>query len=170
MQPKACCHKRAVIPTSLPCWEFPMCLAAINKMDLVGYREDVFLRLQDDFLALSRTLADSRPCSACPLARWRATTSSTAAATWRGIPGRLFLSIWKLCRSCRFRASNSIRFPVQYVIRPDATFAVSRDKLPAERSSRRSVMALPSRQTTRVDPSSLLTANSTQPCFPNRSR
>src|SRR5437667_11362001 len=28
-------------------------VAAINKMDLVGYREDVFIRLQRDFLALA---------------------------------------------------------------------------------------------------------------------
>ncbi len=31
-------------------------LAAVNKMDLVEYREDVFLRLQDDFLALAAQL------------------------------------------------------------------------------------------------------------------
>src|SRR6476660_8660254 len=29
----------------------PSVLAAINKMDLVGYQEEAFLRLQDDFLA-----------------------------------------------------------------------------------------------------------------------
>ena len=33
-----------------------MCFAAINKMDLVGYREDVYLRLQADFLALAKHL------------------------------------------------------------------------------------------------------------------
>jgi sulfate adenylyltransferase large subunit len=34
----------------------PNVLAAINKMDLAGYEEDVFSRLQDDFLALSQRL------------------------------------------------------------------------------------------------------------------
>src|ERR1700731_3965675 len=34
----------------------PNVLAAINKMDLVEYREDVFLRLQADFLALAEQL------------------------------------------------------------------------------------------------------------------
>src|ERR1700756_4641410 len=34
----------------------PNVLAAINKMDLVEYREDVFLQLQNDFLALARQL------------------------------------------------------------------------------------------------------------------
>src|ERR1700716_609206 len=34
----------------------PHVLAAINKMDLVGYQEEVFLRLQDDFLALAQRL------------------------------------------------------------------------------------------------------------------
>jgi len=31
-------------------------LAAVNKMDLADYREDVFLKLQDDFLALAAQL------------------------------------------------------------------------------------------------------------------
>src|ERR1700726_318359 len=34
----------------------PHVLAAINKMDLVGYQEEVFLRLQHDFLALAQRL------------------------------------------------------------------------------------------------------------------
>src|ERR1700726_5338181 len=34
----------------------PNVLAAINKMDLVEYREDVFLRLQADYLALAEQL------------------------------------------------------------------------------------------------------------------
>src|ERR1700693_4517156 len=34
----------------------PNLLVAINKMDLVGYREDVYLRLQADFLALAEQL------------------------------------------------------------------------------------------------------------------
>src|SRR5271170_3783729 len=34
----------------------PNVLAAINKMDLVGYREDVYLRLRADFLALAEQL------------------------------------------------------------------------------------------------------------------
>src|SRR4030088_2104964 len=34
----------------------PNVLAAINKMDLVGYQEEVFLRLQEDFLALAQRL------------------------------------------------------------------------------------------------------------------
>ena len=34
----------------------PNVLVAINKMDLIGYQEEVFLRLQDDFLALAERL------------------------------------------------------------------------------------------------------------------
>ena len=34
----------------------PNVLAAINKMDLVDYREDVFLQLQSDFFALAEQL------------------------------------------------------------------------------------------------------------------
>ena len=35
-------------------------LAAVNKMDLVGYREDVFSRLRDDFFALAAHLGFRR--------------------------------------------------------------------------------------------------------------
>ncbi len=48
-------------------------VAAINKMDLADYREEVFLRLQ-----------------AFRLARWRGTTWSAPAKTCRGTRGRLF--------------------------------------------------------------------------------
>src|SRR5580693_2869408 len=34
----------------------PNVLAAVNKMDLVNYREDIFLQLQSDFLALAAQL------------------------------------------------------------------------------------------------------------------
>src|ERR1700719_1401498 len=34
----------------------PNLLVAINKLDLVGYREDIYLRLQADFLALAQHL------------------------------------------------------------------------------------------------------------------
>src|SRR5438105_1967607 len=34
----------------------PNVLVAINKLDLIGYQEEVFLRLQDDFLALADRL------------------------------------------------------------------------------------------------------------------
>src|SRR5271163_3999996 len=44
----------------------PNVLAAINKMDLVGYREDVYLRLQADFLALARHL-DIRVAKCVPI-------------------------------------------------------------------------------------------------------
>jgi len=53
----------------------PNLLVAINKLDLVDCREDVFLRLQEDFLALAERLG-FRPRNAFPSAR-------SAETTWR---------------------------------------------------------------------------------------
>src|SRR5947207_13066080 len=47
-------HRHAYIASLLG---IPWVLAAINKMDLVDYREDVFLRLQRDFLSLASQLS-----------------------------------------------------------------------------------------------------------------
>jgi len=53
----------------------PNLLVAINKLDLVDCREDVFLRLQEDFLALAERLGF--PAAQCiPSAR-------SAETTWR---------------------------------------------------------------------------------------
>ena len=51
-----CSRRRCGTPTSRRCWGFQACAAAINKMDLVEYREERFLRLEQDFLALAERL------------------------------------------------------------------------------------------------------------------
>jgi bifunctional enzyme CysN/CysC/sulfate adenylyltransferase subunit 1 len=96
-------------------------LVAINKMDLVDYREDVFLRLQKDFDALAKQLAVPHvvaiPISA--LAGDNVVTRSTHTAWYHG---PTFLEHLETVPIHVETISDALRFPVQYVIRPDASF------------------------------------------------
>src|SRR5467141_227811 len=59
-------------------------LAAVNKMDLAGYREDVFPNCRT-ISWCSRLSWEFPTCNVCPSARLRAITSSIAASACRGI-------------------------------------------------------------------------------------
>lgn len=125
-------------------------VAAINKMDLVDYSEEVFLRLQEDFLSLASQLGiafvQCIPISA--LAGDNVVSPSDKMPWYSGatLLGHL--------ETVDFRSSgamNAVRFPVQYVIRPDSGFRGFAGQL-ASGSLRPgdSLVALPSGQETRV--------------------
>ena len=99
----------------------PNVLVAINKMDLVNYREDVFLRLQKDFEALAKQLAVPHviaiPISA--LAGDNVVLRSTHTPWYHG---PTFLEHLESVPLRVETMSDAVRFPVQYVIRPDASF------------------------------------------------
>jgi sulfate adenylyltransferase large subunit len=128
----------------------PNVIAAINKMDLVGYREEVYLRLQADFLALAAQL--NIPAAQCvPVS---ALEGDNIVARSRKMPwycGPTLLEHLESVPILPPSSTDAIRFPVQYVIRPDSTFRGFAGQV-AGRAIRRgdSIMALPSRQTTRV--------------------
>src|SRR6202167_2327441 len=99
----------------------PNVLVAINKMDLVDYSEEVFLKLQKDFDVLAKQLAVPHvvtiPISA--LAGDNVVARSTQMSWYHGptflehlenVP----LRVETMC--------DAVRCPVQYVIRPDASF------------------------------------------------
>jgi sulfate adenylyltransferase subunit 1 len=128
----------------------PNVIAAINKMDLAGYREDVFLRLQADFLALAKHL--NIPAAQCiPIS---ALEGDNIVARSRNMPWYSGPTLLEHLETVPIQPSSSIeaiRFPVQYVIRPDSTFRGFAGQVAggAIQSGDR-VTALPSGQTTRV--------------------
>jgi sulfate adenylyltransferase large subunit len=99
----------------------PNVLVAINKMDLVEYREDVFLRLQKDFDALAKQLAVPHVV-AIPISALAGdnVVSRSAHMTW--YHGPTFLEHLENVPLRVETMSDAVRFPVQYVIRPDASF------------------------------------------------
>jgi len=129
----------------------PNVLAAINKMDLVGYEEDVFLRLQDEFLALTQRLG-IRAVLCVPVSALKGDNIVDRSRNMAWYSGPTLLEHLETLPIQSHSSVNSIRFPVQYVIRPDATFRGFAGQVaggvirPGD-----TVMALPSRRTTRVE-------------------
>jgi sulfate adenylyltransferase subunit 1 len=99
----------------------PNVLVAINKMDLVQYREDVFLRLQKDFEALAKQLAVPHVV-AIPISALLGDNVVARSAHMPWYHGPTFLEHLESVPLRVETMSDSVRFPVQYVIRPDATF------------------------------------------------
>src|ERR1700726_4533461 len=99
----------------------PNVLVAINKMDLVEYREDVFLRLQKDFDALAKQLAVPHVV-AIPISALAGDNVVARSAHMHWYHGPTFLEHLESVPLRVETMSDAVRFPVQYVIRPDASF------------------------------------------------
>jgi sulfate adenylyltransferase subunit 1 len=128
----------------------PNLLVAINKMDLVGYREEVFLRLRDDFLAL----ADQLKITAVQCVPVSALAGDNVVDRGGNMPWYAGPTLLEHLETVPIQPASSItaiRFPVQYVIRPDAAFRGFAGQVSGGTiRSGDAVMVLPSRQTTRV--------------------
>jgi len=96
-------------------------LAAVNKMDLVGYREDAFLQLEQDFLKLAAQLGIARTqCVPISALEGDNVVERSERTFWYQGPTLLeHLETVPLRTGDSF---ESLRFPVQMVIRPDAKF------------------------------------------------
>jgi bifunctional enzyme CysN/CysC/sulfate adenylyltransferase subunit 1 len=99
----------------------PNVLVAINKMDLVEYREEVFLRLQKDFDALAKQLAVPHVV-AIPISALAGDNVVARSAHMPWYQGPTFLEHLENVPLRVETMSDAVRFPVQYVIRPDASF------------------------------------------------
>jgi sulfate adenylyltransferase subunit 1 len=96
-------------------------LAVVNKMDLVAYREDVFLELQDNFLALAAQLGISKvQCVPVSALEGDNVVDRSKQMTW--YQGPTLLEHLETVPIPEKDTLQSFRFPVQTVIRPDATF------------------------------------------------
>jgi sulfate adenylyltransferase subunit 1 len=96
-------------------------LAAINKMDLVEYREDVFSKLQDDFLSLASQLGiASVQCVPISALEGDNVVDRSTRMPWYG--GPTLLEHLETVPLPEKDSLQEFRFPVQTVIRPDATF------------------------------------------------
>jgi sulfate adenylyltransferase large subunit len=126
-------------------------VAAVNKMDLVDYREGVFSRLRDDFVELAHRLGISSvqciPISALEGDNLVARSDNTP---WYSGPTLLeHLETVPIQAAVRM---DALRFPIQSVIRPDANFRgfAGRVASGAFRTGD-AVLALPSGQKTTVE-------------------
>ena len=128
----------------------PCVVAAINKMDLVGYSEKVFCSLRQDFLALASQLGI--PSVRCiPISALAGDNVVDSSENMPWYLGPTLLNHLESVDFRRSRAMSAVRFPVQSIIRPDFTFRGFAGQL-ASGSLRPgdTLVALPSGQETRV--------------------
>jgi sulfate adenylyltransferase large subunit len=96
-------------------------LAAVNKMDLAGYREDVFLELQGDFLALAAQLGIAN-VQCVPISALEGDNVVDRSKRMPWYHGSTLLEHLETVPLPEKDSLQAFRFPVQTVIRPDATF------------------------------------------------
>jgi sulfate adenylyltransferase subunit 1 len=128
----------------------PNVLAAINKMDLVGYDEDVFLQLEKEFGELARHLGI--PFVQCiPVSALEGDNLVTRSGRTPWYSGPALLEHLETVPLHQDHGTGAMRFPVQSVIRPDRNFRGFSGRVasgvirPGD-----AVLALPSGQKTRV--------------------
>ena len=96
-------------------------LAAVNKMDLVGYREDVFADVERDFLQLARQLGVAH-VRCVPISALEGDNVVKRGERTIWYHGPTLLEHLETIPITASDAPESLRFPVQMVIRPDAEF------------------------------------------------
>jgi bifunctional enzyme CysN/CysC/sulfate adenylyltransferase subunit 1 len=128
----------------------PNLLVAINKMDFAGYQEEVFVRLRKDFLALAEQLK----IAAVQCVPVSALAGDNVVDRSRNMPWYAGPTLLEHLETVPIQPASSItaiRVPVQYVIRPHAEFRGFAGQIYGGTvPSGDAIMALPSRQTTRV--------------------
>jgi sulfate adenylyltransferase subunit 1 len=139
----------------------PNAVAAINKMDLLDYREDVFLKLQDEFLELARQLGiPNIVCIPISALAGDNVVNRTESMPW--YEGPALLDYLESVPARPSVTDDALRFPVQYVLRPDASFRGFAGQVAGGTVRPGSpVLALPSRQQSRVR--SIVTYDGDQP-------
>ena len=99
----------------------PNVLAAINKMDLVDYSEERFLALEEEFSALAQRLGIANvQCIPVSALAGDNVVERSQRTPWYSGPSLLeHLETVPIAAAPR---TKDFRFPVQYVVRPDASF------------------------------------------------
>ena len=128
----------------------PHALAAINKMDLVDYSEEVFLRIKQDFLALAAQLGVPH-VMAIPISALEGENVVRRTGRMPWYEGPTFLEHLETAPLHAAAPTEALRFPVQYVIRPDAGFRGFAGNIAGGvLRAGNEVLSLPSRQKSRV--------------------
>ena len=128
----------------------PHVVAAVNKMDLVGYSEESYKAIQRDFSALANGLGLT-DITLIPVSALEGDNVVTPSANMPWYSGPTLLEYLETVPLASSDTAGPMRFPVQLVVRPDANFRgfagqVARGTL---RAGDR-VRALPSRRETTV--------------------
>jgi bifunctional enzyme CysN/CysC len=94
---------------------------AVNKMDLVGYAQEVFEDIRDDYGAFAAALGIAE-VRAVPVSALEGGNVFEAGGRTPWYRGPTLMEILETTEVARGQASLPMRFPVQYVNRPSADF------------------------------------------------
>ncbi|HET6929271.1 MAG TPA: sulfate adenylyltransferase subunit CysN [Candidatus Acidoferrum sp.] len=126
-------------------------VAAVNKMDLCEYQEDKFRKLESEFRALAERLGVSA-VTCIPISALAGDNVVERSEHMPWYTGPALLEHLERVPIARPASTLGVRFPVQYVLRPDANFRGFAGQVsggmvrPGD-----AVVALPSGQKSRVD-------------------
>jgi sulfate adenylyltransferase subunit 1 len=98
----------------------PFLVVAINKMDLVGYREDAYAGMVNDFLAFAER-SGIRDVRFVPISALGGDMVVDRGANLDWYDGPTLLQILETVEVPQRPAEAPLRFPIQYVARPTAT-------------------------------------------------
>ena len=98
----------------------PHLVLCVNKMDLVDYSQEVFERIADEFTAFAAKL-DAPDLSVVPISALNGDNIVTRSANMGWYEGPSLLHHLERVHIASDRNLVDVRFPVQYVIRPQST-------------------------------------------------
>ncbi len=129
-------------------------VVAVNKMDLVGYDEGTFRGIENEFRRFATTLERRNPLRSTrfiPLSAFAGDNVVTPSARMPWFDGRPLLDLLETVDVHEGREEASFYFPVQTVLRPDASFRGYAGQIAAgEIRVGDAVAVLPSRRRSRV--------------------
>ncbi len=96
-------------------------VVAINKMDLVGYSEDVFERIKADYLGFAKGLTKA-DFHFIPMSALDGDNVVNPSEHMPWYKGQTLMSLFETVEIAKDRNLKDLRFPVQYVNRPNLNF------------------------------------------------
>ncbi|MEX2527953.1 MAG: adenylyl-sulfate kinase [Gemmatimonadota bacterium] len=97
-------------------------VVAVNKMDLVGYRREVFHSIQAEFRNFAQGLEGVRTLSFVPISALKGDHVVERSRRMDWHEGPTLLELLEIAEAGTRRDRGAFRFPVQSVIRPNANF------------------------------------------------
>lgn len=97
-------------------------VVAINKMDLVDYSEETFTRIREDYLTFAGQLPGNLDIRFVPLSALEGDNVASQSESMPWYSGPTLLEVLETVEIQRVVDAQPMRFPVQYVNRPNLDF------------------------------------------------
>jgi sulfate adenylyltransferase large subunit len=130
----------------------PHIVVAINKMDLVDFKQDVFEKIKADYLEFFTQLVADSPTAPnlsnlefIPISALKGDNVTTKSANMTWFQGKPLLELLETIEIAKDRNLTDFRFPVQLVLRPNLDYRGFAGKVASGIAEKgKTVLALPS--------------------------